>query len=115
MNAMGDVIELPEIWHGLIETRRGEETQQVTLDRDWVEENTDASFQNFLEEIRIKDGHRGFVLIPEGDNEAHVDGSITFESDAPCVKYHSTSHADNKRWCVLDNAASGLHYLGFHI
>jgi hypothetical protein len=52
--------------------------------------------------------------MPEGDNEAHVDGSITFESDAPCVKYHSTSHADNKRRCVLDNAASGLHFLGFH-
>jgi hypothetical protein len=80
-NAMGDVIELPESWHGLIiETRRGEETQQVTLDRDWVVENTDAPFRKFLEEIRIKDGHRGFLLIPEGDNEAHVDGSITFVS-----------------------------------
>jgi hypothetical protein len=113
-NAMGDVIELHESWHGLIQTRRGEEAQQVTLDRDWVEENTDTPFRKFLQEIRIKDGHRGFVLIPEGDNEAHVDGTITFVSNAPCVKYHSTSQAKNKRRCVLEDAASGLHFLGFH-
>jgi hypothetical protein len=79
-----------------------------------VEENTDMSYQNFLKEIRVKDGHQGFVLIPEGDNKAHVEGSITFASNAPCVKYHSTSHADNNRQCVLDSSASGLHYLGFH-
>jgi hypothetical protein len=113
-DAMGKIIQKPEAWHGLIQVNSGEPAEHVTLDRDWVMENTDPPMRKFLQNIRLKDGHFGFVLIPEGDNEPHFPGIVTFMDNAPIVKYYYPKDSTKRRRCVLDSAASGLNYLGYH-
>jgi hypothetical protein len=111
---MGKTILKPEAWHGLIQVDVGEPAVHVTLDHEWVMENTDEPMRQFLKDIRQKEGHFGFVLIPEGDNEPHLPNTVTFLENAPFVKYFYKNYPSNRRRCVFDSAASGLNYLGYH-
>jgi hypothetical protein len=50
-DAMGKTILKPEAWHGLIQVDVGEPAKHVTLDREWVMENTDEPMRQFLKDI----------------------------------------------------------------
>jgi hypothetical protein len=60
---------------------------QVTLDTEWVYENTTAEICKFLRDVQNVDGKTGFVYIPEGDNESHHLDKVIFQDDAPKVEY----------------------------
>jgi hypothetical protein len=111
-NAFGKSVPKKEEWRGLIIIPRSDVSEQVTLDQEWVNDNIDEPMRKFLREVRIKDGHTGFVFIPEGDSEGHQEGAIQFEPNAPdIVSYISTNGTDSRR-CVLDSTISGMRFLG---
>ena len=112
-NLLGETVWRKEAWRGLIQTSRYETSEQVILDKEWVFENIDKHMCKFLKDVRNKEGHRGFVFIPEGDNEQHAAEAVKYLENAPSVKYCNNGVAKALRRCVLDSAASGLAYLGF--
>jgi hypothetical protein len=64
-------------------------------------------------DARNIEGKTGFVYIPEGDNDSHHSENVTFEDDAPSVEYWEGRTNNGLMHCMLDNAASGLHFLGY--
>jgi hypothetical protein len=64
-----------------------------------------------LKDLRNPDT-QGYILIPEGNNEAHEEGKVTFLENAPVAKYWNSKGNPDDRRCVVDSAASGLHHLG---
>ena len=90
-----------------------DDAEQVPLDNDWVFENTDKTMQKFLKDVRDKDGHCGFVHIPEGDNEPHAPGKVEFQENSPIVTYlrrKLQTNYDDVSWIVLhlDLHTSGM-------
>ena len=69
--------------------------------------------RKFLKNLR-RDGNTGFAFIPEGATDGHTEGSITFQEDAPVIQFCNADNTFGIRRCVLDSAASGFYYLGFH-
>jgi hypothetical protein len=106
---MGEDVWRPELWHGLIKTKQDDVAEQVTLDTEWVYENTTPEIRKFLRDVRNIEGKTGFVYIPEGHHTEH----INFHEDAPIVEYWEGRTNNGLRRCMLDNAASGLHFLGY--
>jgi hypothetical protein len=111
-NAFGKSVPRKEAWRGLIIIPGSKLSQQVTLEQEWVNDNIDESMKRFLREVRVKDGHTGFVFIPEGDSEGHQEGAIQFEANAPDVVSYIPTNATISRRCVLDSTISGLRFLG---
>jgi hypothetical protein len=103
-----------EKWYGLIQKDRHAVALQVTLEAEWVNENITKEMQKLLKDVRNTQGYNGFTLIPEGDNEEHDMAAISFLPDAPSVQFKCGTEEHSERRCVLDSAASGLFYLGYH-
>jgi hypothetical protein len=68
--------------------------------------------RKFLREIRTKDGHTGFVFIPEGKSEGHGENGVQFEINAPKLETYKSGNNNTSRRCVLDCAVSGLRHVG---
>jgi hypothetical protein len=113
-NHMWGMVWRPECWHGLIVSSSTELAEQVVLERGWVNHNIKKSMHTFLKEVREKEGHTGFVYIPEGDNEPHAPETVSFLGNSPIVEYYNMGDDQGMCQCVLDNAASGLAFLGLH-
>jgi hypothetical protein len=88
-NAMGEMVWRPESWHGLIVSSNRELAEQVVLERDWVNHNIKKSMGTFLKKVREKEGHTGFVYIPEGDNKPHALGAVSILGNSPIVEYYN--------------------------
>lgn len=65
-----------------------------------------------LRQVQIKDGHTGFVFIPEGDSEGHGKDAVQFEANTPHVTSYVPNNKTVARRCVLDSAISGLLHVG---
>jgi hypothetical protein len=100
------------IWKGLINMGDNSGTEIVTLPNEWISSNISQRFQDLLIGLRDK-GAAGFVLIPEGANEAHEEGVVSFLENAPWAKSWNKDQSHDSRRCVLDSAASGMWYLGY--
>jgi hypothetical protein len=81
------------------------------LTNQWVNENIPLFFQKIIKNLR--NNKKGFVYIPEGNNEKHSVKDISYLPDAPFSHYFNSNLSISWRRCLLDSAASGLHYLGF--
>jgi hypothetical protein len=112
LDLWGKTVWRAESWHGLVVGNNVDVAEQVLLDSKWVETNITKAMRTFLREVREKEGHKGFVLIPEGDNEKHAASSIMFLDNAPPLKYFNNGSEIASRKCVLDSTASALHFLG---
>jgi hypothetical protein len=98
-------------WKGAIQTNRQVHASTVILPDDWVQQNISLSFQQLLKDLR-RQNKTGFVLIPEGANELPEGAEIQFLPNAPVAKYWDPANSTVHRRCVLNSAASGMHYLG---
>jgi hypothetical protein len=111
-NVFGKKVQKKGTWRGLIIIPGSEGFEQVTLDEKWVFANMEAPMRNFLIDVRLKDGHTGFVFIPEGDSEGHREDAIQFEANAPDISSYIPKPVTGSRRCVLDSAICGLRFLG---
>ena len=100
------------LWRGIVQTSPGVHGTSVILSQEWMDANITVGFQDLLKNLR-NSKHSNFVFIPEGANEEHKESSMEFAENAPVTFYHSVDQINNTRRCVLDSAASGLHYLGY--
>ena len=113
IDSSGKLVKLSEAWMGLIQNKDYNSGEVVELDRQWVLDNIAKPMRQFIREVRMKEGHTGFVFIPEGDNKGHKDKTIPFSDSAPIVKYYNSGKQGSSRGCLYQSTASGLYYLGY--
>ena len=109
--ANGNMRWHPELWKGVIKNPTSQEVEYVELTPEWVALNISPEFQTMLKELRDPKTE-GYVLIPEGSNEAHEEGTVQFLDNAPPAKYWNKSGNPRNKRCVIDSVASGLYHLG---
>jgi len=103
---------LPGRWRGIIHSRnKGEKVEFVDLDEELVNENFTKEMRQLVMDLRIE-GRNGYISIPEGANELKDAVSEEKRLGFPQVKYCNDETNRDIRRCLLDSAASGLHYLG---
>ena len=97
-----------EIWKGLTKTKEGEVVIEV-LDQNWLKENFTKEFLKWIKALQGED--RGFVSIPEGDNDAKVDPHLHVELNGPEIIYRQNTMR-GFRGCVVLSLCNALHHAG---
>ena len=104
----GNTHLFPASWKGLI--RYNNKTELVDLDEKWVVDNFETRFIEVVKHAALKEGHCGFLPIPEGDSMSHKTTSMPFDiAKNPKVRFRQT---EGERTCLFKAAASAFWHLG---